>query len=195
VDEGSTANKVLVQNEQKEYIMSRRNGAVLEETDAPEVEAIELDETEEVEEVAEGDAPAEKAPKAKKEPARGDLPEGYVTPVGLAKILSERNLHQNRAGETVPVPPQMVYSYIRNAPKDQPFPLEVITDSLGKERSAVNVDKAVEWWTAKNERAGAKKANAAAKAQAKAEKSAAKPAEETVDEAEGAADEAVTEAE
>jgi hypothetical protein len=124
---------------------------------------------------------AEKAPKAKKEPARGDLPEGYVTPVGLAKILSERKLHTNREGETVDVKPQMVYSYIKNAAKDDPFPMETVTDSIGKERQAVKVDDGVAWWIRKNERTAQRKQNAAQKAAAKAEKAAkaeAAPAEE-----------------
>jgi hypothetical protein len=172
--------------------MARRNS---EEVLNPEVEAIVADETDEVETVEESNGKEAKAPKAPKEPKRGTLPEGYVTPVGLAGVLSERGLHQNRAGETVAVQPQMVYSYIRSAPKDDPAPVEIVTDSIGKERQALQVDKAIAWWERKNARVSERKQNAAAKAQKKAENAAKKEqaASEEVTEAEGT--EAVVEAE
>src|SRR5690242_5303887 len=72
-----------------------------------------LPEDPEEETVAEGDEATEKEAKPKKEKARGDLPEGYVTPVGLAKELTRLGLGKD-GGD---VPPQMVYSYIKNAPK------------------------------------------------------------------------------
>jgi len=121
---------------------------------------------------------SEKEPKAKKEPARGNLPEGYVTPVGLAKVLGEKGLQKNREGEVLAeVKPQMVYSYIKNAPKEDPFPIETVTDDIGKERQAVKLDAALDWWKRKNERTATRKQNAAAKEQAKADKAAAKAAE------------------
>jgi hypothetical protein len=129
-----------------------------------------------------------KPKKAKKEPARGELPEDFVTPVGFAKILGEKGLQKARSGEVLTeVKPQMVYSYMNNAPKDDPFPIETVTDSIGKERQAVNIEKGVEWWTRKNERTSAKRANAAQKREAKAAREAAKAAEA---EAEGEATEA-----
>jgi ribosomal protein L12E/L44/L45/RPP1/RPP2 len=138
--------------------------------DQAEVEDVE---TEEVVETTESTPAASKS----KEPARGQLPEGYVTPVGLAKVLTDRGLHTNREGEVVKVAPQMVYSYIKNAPKDDPFPLTTVTDSIGKERQAVLVEDAVAWWERKNARTAARKQNAAAKAAAKAQREAAKAAE------------------
>jgi hypothetical protein len=139
-------------------------------------------ETPEEEQVDTPEASAEgKEPKAKKEPARGELPEGYVTPIGLAKVLTERGLHTNRQGEVVEVRPQMVYSYIKNAPKEDAFPSETVTDSIGKERNAVKLDAGVEWWERKNARVAQRKSNAAEKAAAKerraAEKAAAAEAE------------------
>jgi hypothetical protein len=130
-----------------------------------------------VEEVETVETPAEgtKEAKAKKEPKRGDLPEGYVTPVQLAKELSERKLHQNRDGETVDVKPQMVYSYIKNASKDDPFPIETVKDSIGADRQALKLEAGLEWWARKNERVAARKANAAEKAK-KAEENKAKKA-------------------
>lgn len=124
--------------------------------------------------VAEGTEAAEKPAKVKKEPVRGELPEGYVTNVGLAKILSERGLHTNKSGEVVEVKPQMVYSYEKNAGESDPFPTEIVTDSLGKERRAVQIEAGVAWWVRKNERAAERKANAGVKAAEKAAKAAAK---------------------
>jgi hypothetical protein len=158
--------------------MSRRN------TQVDEVETV----TEDVETVAEGTEPT--APKAKKEPARGELPEGYVTPVGFAKIVTERELHTARDGSH-DVKPQMVYSYIKNSPKEDAFPLQTVTDSLGHERQAVLIEDGVAWWARKNERVGNRKANAEAKATAKAERAAAKATEDASTES----TEEVTEAE
>lgn len=146
----------------------------------------------ETEEVVDAEETTEKAPKAKKQPARGELPEGYVTPVGFAKIATERELHTARDGSHE-VKPQMVYSYIKNAPKDDPFPIVEVEDSLGKTRQAVLPEEGIAWWERKNERVATKKANAAEKAAKKAARAAAKEAEAS--EAEGEADVEVTEAE
>ena len=168
--------------------MARRN--------EPEVEEVIADVNDELEETAEvggvSEGKAKREPKPKKEPARGELPEGYVTPVGLAKVLTEKKLHIGRDGQPAEIRAQMVYSYIKNAPKDHPFPLETVTDSLGKERQAVKVEAGVEWWEAKNERTAQRKANAAEKATKKAEKA---KAAESADEAEGEANVEVVEAE
>ena len=152
-----------------------------------EVEVV-VDETEEV---LEGDEVA--APKAKKAPARGELPEEYVTPVGFAKIVSERELHTDRNGGH-DVKPQMVYSYIKNAPKEDPFPLTDVEDSLGKTRSAVLIEDGIAWWERKNERTSARKVNAAEKAAAK-EKRAAEKAAAAEAEGEVAEESDLTEAE
>lgn len=151
-------------------------------TDAPEVD---VDETvavdEELETVPVEDEKPAKTPKAKKEPARGTLPEGYVTPIGLAKELTARGMHTNREGQVVAVAPQMVYSYINNAPKEHPFPMETVTDSIGKERQAVELEAGLTWWTEKNARAAERRQNAAAKASKKAEKKATVEAEGEVE--------------
>lgn len=162
--------------------MARRGNADVETVENEEVESVDTPEASE-----EG-----KTPKAKKEPKRGELPEGYVTPIGLAHELTKRGLHQNRAGETVEVRPQMVYSYMKNAPKDDAFPSETVTDSIGAERNAVKLDAGIAWWERKNERVSQRKANAAAKAEKKAQREAQKAQEAT--EAEGS-EESATEAE
>jgi hypothetical protein len=121
------------------------------------------------------DKPAkEKAPP--KEKARGELAEGLVTPVGLAHVLTERGLGgKDEDGANKVVPPQVVYSYIKNAPAAHPFPGGTVKDSLGKDRdNVVEVEAGVKWWADKNERAAARRANAAKKAQDLAAKAAAK---------------------
>lgn len=167
---------------QKEYIMSRNTNA---EVELDEVEAVTEEET------VEGET-AEKVVKAKKEPVRGDLPEGYVTPIGLAKALGENKLYLNRAGEATDVKPQIVYSYIKNAPESHPFPIETVQDSLGHDRQALKLEAGLAWWAEKNVRSAERKANAATKSTAKAEKAAAKAAAAPV---EAEADVEVTEAE
>jgi hypothetical protein len=148
------------------------------------VEAVADDETEEV--AIDSTSATAKAAKPTG-PTRGDLPEGYVTPVGLAHALTKEGL----GGEGKVVPPQMVYSYMKSAPAAHPFPVESVKDSNGNERQAVKVDAGLQWWREKNERVAAKKANAAQKATAKAEKAKATDAETApVAEAEAAATEA-----
>lgn len=154
--------------------------ATAEDFDFANVDTPDADETEEVE-VTEEKA---KEKKPAKEKSRGDLPEGYVTPVGLAHELGKRGLQKNKAGEVLEtVPPQQVYSYIKSAPKDHPFPGEMVKDSLGNERFAVKLDDALAWWVAKNERAEARKQNAADKAAKKAQAKAKKDEEATEAEA------------
>lgn len=116
-----------------------------------------------------------------KAPARAPLHEGYVTPIGLAKELSKV-----KDGTQDSVKPQVVYSYIKNASKDFPFPSETIDG-----RFCVKLDAGMKWFADKDERVAAKKANAAEKAAAKA----AKPAKETTPVAETEAQAAVVEAE
>jgi len=137
--------------------MARNRGDVLD----PEVEDT-------TDTASEGTEAAEKPAKAKKEPKRGELPEGYVTPVGLAKALSEK--------EGVEIKPQMIYSYIKNAPKDDRLPLEDVTDSVGATRSVVKLDAGLAWWDRKNQRVAARKENAATKKATKEANKAAKAA-------------------
>jgi hypothetical protein len=149
------------------------------------------DEDAEVEDVpasAEGEKPA-KEKKEKAPPKRGELPEGYTTPVGLAKIITDRGLYTNRDGEVAELKPQMVYSYKKNAPKDHPFPEQTIEDSLGNPRLVVEIEAGVEWWITKNQRAAERRANAAEKAEKQAAAKAKKDAEKTTDEAEGSTSE------
>jgi hypothetical protein len=127
------------------------------------VEAVEPDA--DVEEVDGTEATADKPEKAPAAPKRGDLPEGFVTPIGFAKIVGEKGLHTDREGNVVKdVKPQMVYSYMKNSPKDDRLETQEMQDSNGVTRKVLNIDEAVAWWERKNERAAGRKANAAEKA-------------------------------
>jgi hypothetical protein len=132
-----------------------------------------------------GEKPAKKA--AAKEPSRGQLPDGHVTPVGLAHALSQpldgnpENLdpsnwrYTKKTDGSHVVAPQMVYSYIKNASKDDPFPGKTVQDSLGKDReNVVTLEEGLAWWDNKAKRTEERRQNAAAKAAAKAERAATK---------------------
>jgi hypothetical protein len=146
---------------------------------ADELEAadVDLDVEEPDEDVEETDGTEATTDEAKEpaKPKRGDLPEGFVTPIQFAKILGEKGLHKNREGVVqTEVKPQMVYSYMKNSPKEDRLETIAVKDSNGNERQALKLDEALAWWGRKNERADQRKQNAAEKAQkqvAKAETS------------------------
>jgi len=183
---GAAANTEVVQevplSEGEENVTSTDFETPIDATD--DVDApVEDNETDEAPAVVDDTKPAAAA-KAK-EKARGDLPEGYVTPVGLAHALTEHYKATNpsklnSAGEFAS---QMVYSYVKNAPKDRPFPMETIKDSIGKDRQVVKLEAGLEWFKQKDAQVKERKDNAAAKAAAKAERAAAKPAEGAATEA------------
>jgi hypothetical protein len=101
-------------------------------------------------------APAPATPAtASKRPA---LPEGYVTPVGLTNIINERGLYNGGVGQ---LRSQAMYSYIKNAPADHPFPLETINN-----RDVVKIEAGVQWWNEKNERVAARAQAAQARREA-----------------------------
>lgn len=160
------------------------------EATAAEVEATEdldldveaLDEVDETDEVEETDAKAEKpakAPKAKekKEPARPPVPEGYITPVAFAKVLTqklnERGFENGKGlvSEENPITSQMVYSYIKNSAGGK-NPLT--THSVGGRDNLLVEEEALQWWLDKIDRVATRKENAAAKAAKKAENAAKK---------------------
>jgi hypothetical protein len=131
----------------------------------------------ETEEVPAESAASEKPAKAASA-TRTKVPEGYVKPVEFAKILSK---HLDKE-----VPPQVVYSYLKNngADSKHPFPVH----EVGGYPWGIKPEEGLEWWDTKNSRVATSKA-------ARAEKAAKKDAGETkVTEAEGASAE-VTEAE
>jgi hypothetical protein len=114
-------------------------------------------------------APAETPTPAKEE--KPALPDGYVTPIGLAKILSK---HYDKDYK-----PQMVYSYIKNAPKDHPFPLEEVNG-----RKVVNAEAGLKWFVDKDARVAERRANSEAKAAKKAAKAEGQSTEQPAQEAE-----------
>jgi hypothetical protein len=144
-------------------------------------EQADVESVEETDTTPEGTETEVKEPKAKKEPQRGNLPEGYVTPVGFAHELGKQGLQKDRDGNVLTeVRPQMVYSYIKNAPASDKFPIEEVTDDIGKQRPAFKLQDGLDWWARKNERVAAKKTNAAEK---QAKKDAAAAAKATASEA------------
>jgi hypothetical protein len=115
----------------------------------------------------------EKPAKEKKESTRPPVPEGKVSPVQFAKILTEHLREQGRLDADKAVAPQVVYSYIKNnGPESKnPFPA---TKAEGR-AAVVDADEAIKWWDAKDERVQASKTAAAEKAAKKAEKATAAP--------------------
>jgi hypothetical protein len=117
---------------------------------------------------------------AAKQSTRPPVPEGKVSPVAFAKILSEhlRKDHDVlgvRKGENESVAPQVVYSYIKNNGPDSrhPFPFEKAEGRA----AVVDAEAALAWWDAKDLRVKEQKDGAAEKAAKKAEKANAKPGE------------------
>jgi len=121
------------------------------------------------------DAPSETVAEAKPAKATGTprtkAPEGFVKPVEFAKVLSAH------LGKTVP--PQVVYSYIKNNSGESarnPFPVH----ELDGYAWYVKPEEGLAWWDAKNGRVAASKEERAAKAAKKAAAPAAEaPADET----------------
>jgi len=156
------------------------DGEGIEEVDVP----AEDDEAEVIASTEGSDTSEEKPAKEPAAPKRGDLPEGFITPVAFAKVLSQpldgnaENLDpsnwrytHSKSGDHV-VAPQMVYSYIRSA-KDGKNPLatQTVTDSNGVQRENILVlADALAWWDAKAKRTAASAENAKAKAEKKAAK-------------------------
>jgi hypothetical protein len=125
----------------------------------------ELETVEETTTATEGAAPAAaKTPRVK-------APEGFVKPVEFAKILSE---HLGK-----PVPPQVVYSYVKNnsgSSAKNPFPVHEVDGYAWY----IKPEEGLAWWDAKNSRVAAGKEAKAVKAAAKAAKdTATAPAAET----------------
>jgi len=145
--------------------------------DAPEfdetdvdVDAPEVTDAEDVVATQPEAAEGEKQAKEKKEPTRPPVPEGKVSPVAFAKLLTEHLRAKGKLEADKSVAPQVVYSYIKNNGEGSknPFPA---TKSEGR-AAVVDADAAIAWWDAKDERVAASKAAAAEKATKKAEKAA-----------------------
>jgi len=102
---------------------------------------------------------AAKPAKASTATPRTKAPEGYVKPVEFAKILGT---HLNKV-----VPPQVVYSYIKNNQGEgarNPFP----THEIEGYAWYIKPEEGLGWWDAKNTRVAASKDERAKKAAAKA---------------------------
>jgi hypothetical protein len=146
------------------------NQTVVEPEDVDVPDATEEDETDvvdtpsgEVKEVKTGAAKTAKNP-------RWTPPEGYVTLVGAAKVITAKKLYFPRGSEEPgELPSQQMYSLARGASKIDPFPLVYFNDDgsvseTPTDHQAVKVDDIVSWWERTNDRVKTKAANAKAKA-------------------------------
>jgi hypothetical protein len=140
-------------------------------SDAGVLDEVETDvESTEVEEGIE-----EKPAKEKKESSRLSVPDGYTTPIGFKNALVEQG--------KVPADyrPQLVYAYVKNPGKKNPFPVKWTNGTevfdtkdeaqaetpAGKEaRPVVNLDEALAWWDEKEQRKAESAAQKDAAAQA-----------------------------
>jgi hypothetical protein len=181
-------------------------------TASPEVD---VPDTDEVDEVAESTTEAPQTKDTTPRNPRWTPPEGFSTLAGFAKHVTQAKLHTPRgASEPAAVPSQMVYSYAKNAPRDDPFPTKYfnsdnavvdevngnkITPENYKElgvHQAVNIEEGLAWWGRKNDRVAAKAQNAAQKAAKAADKGKPATADAVVEVEDGDGDEgAATEAE
>jgi hypothetical protein len=136
------------------------------------VDLPEDDETETV--TAAPAADATKATPAKATTPRQKAPEGYIKPVEFAKVLTAHLQEADPAAKVVP--PQVVYSYIKNNQGEgarNPFPVHTVE---GDDYPWYIVPaEGLAWWDAKIARVSNAKAEAAAKAAKKAAAPAATP--------------------
>ncbi len=138
-------------------------------------------ESDEVDTVPQGATETKEKPaKAAKEPARPPVPEGYVSPVAFAKILSghlskkatekAREADPNAEEVKIEIKPQMIYSYMKNAHPStnskNPWPRY----SEGGRENLLKVEESLAWWDAKDARVASSKETQAAKAAKKAAK-------------------------
>lgn len=132
---------------------------VLDEVDTPE-------EVEETDEVEEDEKPKKKAAKkaVKKAAARPPVPEGYIAPVAFAKVLTKELIERGLIAADEEIPPQMVYSYIKNTATTR-YPLPNYEE--GGRVNLLKEDEALEWWLAKIERAKERAASAKKKKEKK----------------------------
>jgi hypothetical protein len=119
----------------------------------------------------ESDTPAaqtdEKAKEAKA--TRPKLPDGFVSPIEFRNQLAKP---VEEGGRGTDIRPQIVYSYIRNGGKTDPFPFE-----MQNGRPALKMADALAWWDRKEARKVEREEAAKTKAAEAAAKAAAAPAE------------------
>jgi len=135
-------------------------------------------EEDEAEEVDTSEAKPKGAKKATKKAAkaRPPVPDGYIAPVAFAKKLTTKLIEQGRLEADEEIPPQMIYSYIKNSAAGQhPLP----SYSEGGRENLLKEDEAFAWWDAKEERAKARQVAKKAKAAKKAAGAAVEETEET----------------
>jgi hypothetical protein len=101
--------------------------------------------------------------------SRPKLEDGLVSPIEFRNTLAKPT---DEGGRGVDIRPQIVYSYIRNQSKNDPFPVV-----MSNGRPGVKLEDALAWWDRKEQRKTEREANKAAKEAAAAAKAAEAPAE------------------
>jgi hypothetical protein len=147
---------------------------------------VEDDETDTVPTDATGSPEGESKAPAKPKNPRWTPPEGFVTLVGAAKVITDKGLYFPRGSETPgELPSQQVYSLANGSSKTDPFPETKFDDEgnqseTGQHR-AVKVEDLVAWWERKNTRVKERAANAKDKAEKAKSKPAATPTAEVTE--------------
>jgi hypothetical protein len=165
-------------------------------TEMQEVEVPEAEDTvDETTETPAAESTETKPAKEEKKGKRAKLPDGYGTPIQFNNKLNEwLKAQAEAAGEDVSEwddhRPQVIYSYIKNRSKEDPFPVVFVTEA-GEERAEDDDEtrpalrlagdethdqfaEAFAWWLRKEERVKTRQANAAKKAADKKAKASAK---------------------
>jgi hypothetical protein len=135
-------------------------------------------------ETEETDAPATPADKPEKKASkRPPVPSGYDTPINFAHALTARLQSEGQLKEGEVFKPQVVYSYVKNRSKNDPFPVYfVFADGSQTEEPTPNdgsrpllkveedgtFAEAMAWWDRKDERKAQRAQNAKDKAAKKA---------------------------
>jgi hypothetical protein len=141
-------------------------GVELEQTNDGDLDVDAPDDAEDTVEEGTATTPTDKPAKAKKESTRPPVPEGFISPVTFAKILTEHKRANGTLDGDKVIAPQVVYSYIKNNPADGKYPFPARTDVPGR-ALVLKADEGLAWWDEKDARVKAQKT-------AKAEKDAKK---------------------
>jgi hypothetical protein len=109
-------------------------------------------------------------------PKRAPAPEGYITPVAWAHKLSERLQKANKLPANLEIPPQMVYSWVKQG-KNPTAKDGLKSYTEGGRENLLKEDEANAWYDRKEQRVAEREAAKQAKAAEAAKQPAAAPVE------------------
>jgi hypothetical protein len=119
---------------------------------------------------------AEATPAAPAKPKRAPAPEGYITPVTWAHKLSERLQKAGKLAAGTEIPPQMVYSWVKQG-KNPNAKDGLKSYSEGGRENLLKEDEANAWYDRKEQRSAEREAAKKAKAAEAAKQPTAAPVE------------------